>query len=644
MIDERENPQQFAIDDLTLDSGKRKLFRNQQLIQLPKLSFDLFLALIRAAPNVVSTDDLVNEVWGDVVVNDETVTQRVKMLRDALAQDDDKQHYVETVRSIGYRLRPEVTIIDAGPVSPGEPTASTIKLLFGSRMVAFTILTIVIVAVVLYFSLDSPQKIAPKERSIAVLPFVAMSDGPDDGYFADGLTEEILNSLAQLPELLVTARTSSFFFKGKNVPVPEIAKTLGVAHIVEGSIRRDSNQLRITAQLVRAEDGFHVWSETFEHTSDEIFAVQIDIAEKVAAALDIVLDEDLRRRMRGAGVHDPEAFIGYQKGLELFDRAHGSNRTLDLLAEANVHFEHAIERAPDFSKAYVHHSDYYSHLLLDAAAGADLVGVTDEDLVHARKILLDDFDAAVRHAQDDKQRLNAELDRAVISGDWRDLAGRINRVLTASGCATPIWLNFVSLPYGNAEASRTTVTRRVECDPLDLGGQLHQLRLLMWLGEFDATIVAAMMASDVIDNPLFEAVQVAALIAMGRKDDAEALIESGLRDEVMTFATRFWLAASQSDVVSGRRLIERYRDRFGTSAADLRYFHVLLGDRAAANWVAAKTDARPFGYLVLAQAILTCYCGAPFDLEATPNFARMIEESDLAWPPTTPIKWPLKTW
>ena len=131
---------------------------------------------------------------------------------------------------------------------------------------------------------------------------------------------------------------------------------------------------------------------------------------------------------------------------------------------------------------------------------------------------------------------------------------------------------------------------------------------------------------------------------MGRKDDAEALIESGLRDEVMTFATRFWLAASQSDVVSGRRLIERYHDRFGTSAADLRYFHVLLGDRAAANRVAAKTDARPFGYLVLAQAILTCYCGAPFDLEATPNFARMIKESGLAWPPTTPIKWPLKTW
>ena len=93
-------------------------------------------------------------------------------------------------------------------------------------------------------------------KSIAVLPFLAMSDGPDDEYFADGLTEEILNSLAQLPELLITARTSSFHFKGQDIPVQEIAAALGVEHIVEGSVRRSGDRLRVTAQLIRSEDGF----------------------------------------------------------------------------------------------------------------------------------------------------------------------------------------------------------------------------------------------------------------------------------------------------------------------------------------------------------------------------------------------------
>jgi TolB-like protein len=112
------------------------------------------------------------------------------------------------------------------------------------------------------------------DRSVAVLPFVPMSSGEDDEYFADGLTEEILNSLTRVPELLVTARTSAFYFKGKDLPVPVIAESLGVAHIVEGSVRRDGGQLRVTAQLIRAEDGFHLWSENYDQSTSEELRVQ----------------------------------------------------------------------------------------------------------------------------------------------------------------------------------------------------------------------------------------------------------------------------------------------------------------------------------------------------------------------------------
>src|SRR5690606_17370568 len=141
-----------------------------------------------------------------------------------------------------------------------------------------------------------------------------------DEYFADGLTEEILNSLAQLPELLVTARTSSFAFKGQDLPIQDIASQLNVRHIVEGSVRRSGERLRVTAQLIRASDGFHLWSENYDSTEQDTIAVQEDIAEEIAQALNVVMDADKREAMRRAGLRDVAAFIALQKANELYEK------------------------------------------------------------------------------------------------------------------------------------------------------------------------------------------------------------------------------------------------------------------------------------------------------------------------------------
>ena len=138
-------------------------------------------------------------------------------------------------------------------------------------------------------------------NSVAVLPFIAMSNGPDDDYFSDGFSEEIINALTQLPELLVTARSSAFNFKGQKLSTQDIAKRLGVGHIVEGSVMRAGGLLRIKAQLLRAEDGFQLWSEHYDRRTDDTLAMQADIAQKVATALNVVLDEEQRARMRQAG-------------------------------------------------------------------------------------------------------------------------------------------------------------------------------------------------------------------------------------------------------------------------------------------------------------------------------------------------------
>ena len=458
MAEIHNNPKRIGIDDLVLEPGPRRLFRDDHPIELPKLSFDLLLAMVEAAPNVVHTDDLLRAVWGEVMVSDETLTQRVKMLRDALDETGDKQRYIETVRGVGYRLKPEIASLDVEP-APQLSNRQTRRP--GNRNIAIAFAVVAVLAVVLWFageSLFGTGTDAPAKGSIAVLPFAAMSNGLDDGYFADGLTEEILNSLTQVPELLVTARTSAFYFKGKDLPVQDIAATLGVAHIVEGSVRRDRDQLRITAQLVRAEDGFHVWSDTFDRTSEDIFAVQIDIAERVAAALGIVLDDALRAKMQNTGLRDPEAFIAYQKGVELFDRAHGSDRILELLAEANTHFEYAIERAPEFATGYVQHSDYYVHVLLFEAAGRHIDGYSDTDLLRAGELLLNDLDEAIRVARDPAQREIIALDRAIVGGNWVGLGAQVNSVLEKPVCDKSIWLETVAFPFGAATASNPLIT------------------------------------------------------------------------------------------------------------------------------------------------------------------------------------------
>jgi len=260
---------------------------------------------------------------------------------------------------------------------------------------------------------------ATAKLSVAVLPFLALSNGPDDEYFADGLTEEILNALAQLPELLVTARTSAFSFKGQELPVQEIAEKLGVAHIVEGSVRRAGERLRVTAQLIRAADGFHLWSENYDSTEEDTIAMQQDIAEKIALAMDVVMNEDKREAMRRAGLRDVEAFIALQKGLELHDKAHGDPDIIGVLRQANRYFEIVEERVPDYAPAYAAHSDLYIHMLLNDATGEWNGDATQSEIASALDLATADFQAVVAHASTPQERNNAELDLAFVTSNWR---------------------------------------------------------------------------------------------------------------------------------------------------------------------------------------------------------------------------------
>jgi adenylate cyclase len=197
---------------------------------------------------------------------------------------------------------------------------------------------------------DTTSASIPADKaSIAVLPFVNMSGDQENEYFSDGLTEELLNVLAKVDALKVAARTSSFHFKGQTGNVADIARQLGVASVLEGSVRKGGSRVRITAQLINAADGYHLWSETFDRELDDIFAVQDEIAAAVTDALQVtLLDDDADTQLIG-GTANTDAFQAYLLGVHYRNR--GDDK--DTLIRAIAAFEKAIELDPDYAKAHV---------------------------------------------------------------------------------------------------------------------------------------------------------------------------------------------------------------------------------------------------------------------------------------------------
>jgi TolB-like protein/Flp pilus assembly protein TadD len=191
-----------------------------------------------------------------------------------------------------------------------------------------------------------PASSAISEKSVAVLPFINMSEDKNNEYFSDGLSEELIDMLTKVPDLQVAARTSSFYFKGKQVTVSEIAKALGVSHVLEGSVRKSGNKLRITAQLIRVDNGYHVWSQTYDRELHDIFKVQDEIADAVVRALKASLLQNTTDT--GLGAQNPDAYALYLQGRSIATKAN-TKEEYELAAD---YFQRSLKIDPTFADAW----------------------------------------------------------------------------------------------------------------------------------------------------------------------------------------------------------------------------------------------------------------------------------------------------
>jgi|KBSSwiStaDraftv2_1062776.scaffolds.fasta_scaffold150170_2 TolB-like protein len=319
----------------------------------------------------------------------------------------------------------------------------------------------------------TPASSAQSEKSVAVLPFVNLSSDPEQEYFSDGLSEEILNQLAQIAELRVTARTSSFFFKGKNEDLRVIGQQLNARYLLEGSVRKAGNELRITAQLIDALAGSHLWSRTFDRTLNDVFAIQEEIAMAVSGAMSVSLDVGAMARTRG-GTTNLEAYDKYLRA-RAFDRQRG---TSDDLVQAAQYYREALALDPAFIRAA---SDLYLEL------ASWLIYVPDR-VAESRQEMATILARLQQLAPASPFTMTIVANQLLEAHRWRDAEQAI-AAATAAGANFRLDITSVDtivlLNTGRVRESMPRVRQRRETDPLSLNASYGWQIMLTLAGRMD---------------------------------------------------------------------------------------------------------------------------------------------------------------
>jgi len=256
----------------------------------------LLLCLAGHAGEVVSIDDLLNRVWSGVNVTPDSVYQAVATLRRQLGDDPKQPTHIATVPRLGYRMVAPVRpwadqSIAQTPAATGAPAPAPRHRAGFARAAGAVICLALAAAFVFHGKVAdnnrsaSPAVASEPPKSIAVLPFLDLTEGMKQEEFADGMTEELIDKLSKIPGLRVPSPTSSFYFKDKQIPVADIARNLGVTYVLDGSVRKSGARLRVAARLMRADNGYIVWSESYDRPFNDILMVQDDIAGEVTKAL-----------------------------------------------------------------------------------------------------------------------------------------------------------------------------------------------------------------------------------------------------------------------------------------------------------------------------------------------------------------------
>ena len=304
----------YQFEDFALDGNRRELRRGGQLLAIEPKVFDLLMHLVANGERVVSKDDLIAAIWDGRVVSESALTTAINAARTSLGDSGETQRLIKTLPRKGFRF--------VGEVRSPKADAAVVD-----RVAELPAL--------------------PEKPSIAVLPFSNLSADAEQEYFADGIVEDMITELSRMRWLFVIARNSSFTYKGRSVDVKQVGQELGVRYVLQGSVRRAAQRLRITAQLVDATTGANLWADRFEGTMEDVFDLQDKVTTSVTAAISPQLERAEIARIKRKPTANLDAYDTYLRGMAAF---HQWNR--EATEEALRDFYRAIELGPDLAAAY----------------------------------------------------------------------------------------------------------------------------------------------------------------------------------------------------------------------------------------------------------------------------------------------------
>src|SRR5215813_2360812 len=353
-----------------LDTANQCLWREQERVAIPPKPYDMLRYLVENPGRLITQNELLEKLWPEIYVNPELIRKYILDIRKILGDRPDKPEFIETVTKRGYRfIAPVVdeSEADTPDLKTTNATAADEKHeivgpetsrrerggLLGQSPV-WLLAAVAGLAMVALAGIGGYLRAArnranapPSKPSIAVLPFADMSPSKDQEYFSDGLSEQLIHDLAKKPGLKVVGRSSSFQFKGKNEDLRAVGRKLGVADVLEGSVRRDGNQLRISAELIKADDGFQLWSQTYDREIKDIFAVQDEIARSASDALQPKLSSNngqaVPSTVRSA---NPEAYQAYLQANYFMARGQSKEDLEKALAYSDAAIEFDDKYAP----------------------------------------------------------------------------------------------------------------------------------------------------------------------------------------------------------------------------------------------------------------------------------------------------------
>jgi TolB-like protein/Tfp pilus assembly protein PilF len=536
-----------------LDASQRLFERDGERIPLAPKVFDTLLALVESPGEVLEKGELLKKIWPDAFVEEGSLAQNVSILRKLLGESTNGQPYIQTVPKRGYLF--------------------VAHCFGGSRPESFR----------------SPAGIKEAIPSIAVLPFANLSGDPDQEYFSDGLTEEIINALAQIPGLKVTARTSSFAFRSKEQDITKIAKALHVGTILEGSVRRSARSVRVTAQLINAADGYHLWGERYHKDLPDLFAVQ----EEIAAAIVEVLHIKLMGKPAKRYLADLRAYDLFLKGKHEL-----SKLTSDAAASAKEALEQAITIDPHYSEPHAELGQYYF------LVGASSLHPVEETMPAARAHAQKALELSVGNS-----RAHAVLCgvASLFDLDWRE-AERQYRLALATDPVPPevrsrCALSYL-LPLGRFQEAMFQFETALEQDPLSVASRGMFSWTLLCAGLYDRALAEADKCLQINENhwiPLSAATL--ALVLRGDLAEARRVAERGVRSAAKRASHLGLLAgilARSGEIRSSEEVLAQL---MGMAPSGLFFYHLLCSEiEAAADEYAKMIEERDAAAIWFAAA------------------------------------------